>query len=161
MQRPFVLAVVALALVALSLACASTPAATPAAPSADLDITSTVLATYNVMSGPAGRRDWDRYQDLFAPGAHIIAVKPDGRDVVTPEEFVTKWKPYYEQNALFEHPVATQVQRAGNVAQVLSTFESRHASTDDAPYARGVQSFQLVHQGDRWLIVSIVREVAP
>jgi hypothetical protein len=150
----------AFALVALSLACASTT--TPAtSSSADLDIVATVLATSNVISGPAGRRDWDRFQELFAPGAHVIAVRPDGRDVMTPEEFVARWKPYYQENALFEHPVSTQVQQAGNVAQVLTRFESRHASTDKTPYAQGVQSFQLVHAGDRWMIVSIVREVAP
>jgi hypothetical protein len=152
---------VCLALVALSLACASTPPAAVPADPANLDIIATVLATYNVMSGPAGRRDWDRFQELFAPGAHLIAVRADGRDTLTTDEFVAKWKPYYEQNALFEHPVATQVQHDGNVAQVLSRFESRHASTDDAAYARGVQSFQLVRAGGRWLIVSVVREVAP
>jgi hypothetical protein len=33
-----------------------------------------------VISGPAGKRNWDRFRSLFAPGARLIAngVRPTG-----------------------------------------------------------------------------------
>lgn len=138
-----------------SLGCAS---ATPPAPKTDSDefqIESTVLAVYNVISGPAGRRDWDRFKDLFAPGARLISVRKE-TTVMTPDEFVAKSTPSLQANGFFERPVETRTERFRDIAQVYSRYESRHASNDEKPFARGVNSFQLVRDGDRWRVLSIL-----
>ena len=134
-----------LPLVLLLAACASAPP-----DPADLDIRATVFAEYNVISGPAGRRDWDRFQELFAPGAHIGSL--------TPAEYVEKNKPYFNEHSLFQRPTSMKVERHGDTAHVTVQDESRHASNDEKPFATGHASFDLVHRGDAWKIVTIVTQ---
>ena len=43
----------------------------------------------------------------------------------------------------------------GNVVHVFSTYESRHAASDKTPFARGINSFQLLNDGKRWWIITI------
>jgi hypothetical protein len=43
----------------------------------------------------------------------------------------------------------------GNIAHVFSTYESKHAKDDEKPFARGINSFQLMNDGKRWWIVTI------
>lgn len=50
-----------------------------------------------------------------------------------------------EKNGFFETAVAQRIETFGNIAHVFSTYESRHAP-GEKPYARGVNSFQLVRQ---------------
>ncbi len=137
----------------LAAACASAPPASPAPDSDEFQIETTVLAAYNVVSGPAGRRDWDRFQELFAPGARIINA---GRSM-TPDEYA-KSRTDLQTTALFEHPVATRIDHEGSIAAVWSRYESRHAAADEKPFATGARSFQLIRSGDRWVIASIVMQ---
>ena len=142
--------------------CASVPSTTttPQPGSDDFQVTSTVLAAYNVISGPAGRHDWDRFKELFAPGARLIATTvKDGvitTTVQTPDEFATTTQVYLKDHAFFERPVATRVERFRDIAHVFSTYESRHASSDDKPFARGINSFQLVKDGKAWKVMTIL-----
>jgi hypothetical protein len=131
-------------------ACASTQP--PPSSSEDLDIKATVLAAYNVISGPAGRRDWDRFNGLFAPGARLI----HGEKVMTPEEFGKASKPYFDEHGFFERPVSERVDRYKDMAHVWSAYESRNKTTDEKPFAHGVNSFQLVRVGGQWKILTIL-----
>jgi hypothetical protein len=140
--------------------CASAP--TPSLPRTDSDefqIEATVLAMYNVISGPAGRHDWDRFKELFAPGARLIDTRiKDGvltTTVRTPDEFATASQVYLADHGFFEHPVATRTVRFRDMAHVWSTYESRHASADEQPFARGINSIQLVRSGEQWRILTI------
>jgi len=148
------------ALIALLLFCgcatsAPPPSSGPQPGTPEFDIDSTVLAVYNVISGPAGRRDWDRFKELFAPGARMIVVKKE-TTVMTPDEFIAKSTPYLKDNGFFEHPVESRIERFQDIAQVYSRYESRHASNDEKPFASGVNSFQLVRDGDRWRVMTIL-----
>jgi len=147
-----------LLLLALALpACTSAPNATKAAPGSDeFAIESTVLAVCNVISGPAGRRDWNRFKELFVPGGHIVSYRDGVASLLTPDEYATKMKPYYDANGFFDWPVATRVERFRDIAHVTSRYEVRRATTDAAPFERGVTHVELVRGGDRWLIASIV-----
>lgn len=130
----------------------------PSAPAEGTDefaISSTVLAAYNVVSGPAGRHDWDRMKELFAPGARIIS---HGGASVSIDDFIAARKPVLEKEALFEQPVFTRIEVAGDMATVLSTYEQRHAANEARAYARGVRSIQLARIGDEWKIVTIFDE---
>jgi len=123
----------------------------------DFQIETTVLAVYNVISGPAGRRDWDRFKDLFAPGARMIAMHKEP-SVMTTDEYIAKTTPYFKDNGFFEHPVETKIERFQNIARVRSRYESRHASNDEKPFATGVNEFQLVKIGDDWKVMTILWE---
>ena len=151
----------ALLLTTFCLACAVPPPVTAPQPgSDDFAIQTTVLAMYNVVSGPAGRHDWDRFQELFAPGARLIAAHASNgtTTVQTPAEYAKTTQVDLAEHALFEHPIATRIEHAGDIAHVFSTYEARHASGDAQPFARGVNSIQLVRSGDRWLIATVLTQ---
>lgn len=120
-----------------------------------------MAATYDVISGPAGKkRDWNRFLSLFAPGARLAAVDKnhDGQLVVhvfTPEEYVKLADPYFAKEGFFERESSRTLESWANIEQVFSTYESRHAAEDAKPFARGINSFQLFNDGKRWWVVSI------
>ncbi len=149
---------IASALAALLVACASVPEAAPPtrAGSDEFDIEATVLAVYNVISGPAGRRDWKRFEALFAPDARMVAVGANGPRVMTTKDYIDRATPHFNEKGFFEQPVATRVLRYGDIAQVWSTYETREASNQEKPMARGINSFQLVRIGSEWKVQSIV-----
>ncbi|HEX4544293.1 MAG TPA: hypothetical protein VH114_14090 [Candidatus Acidoferrum sp.] len=123
-------------------------------------IDSIIAALYSVISGPAGERDWNRFRSLFLPQAQLTAAgkSADGSVRVHPmsvEDYVKGAGGYLAQHAFFESPIVSRVQTFGNVSQVFSSYESRHAS-DEAPFARGINSFQLLYDGHRWWVVSIL-----
>ena len=140
---------------------AQTPAAPPAANPADVvTIDSTIAALYDVISGPAGRRNWDRFRSLFVPGARLIAtgVRPTGEvgsRVMTVEDYAQRNGPFFEKNGFFEREVARRTETFGNIAHLFSTYESRHAKDDPKPFQRGINSIQLMNDGQRWWVVTI------
>jgi hypothetical protein len=140
------------------------PSTPPAAKPADVSSPDAILAaTYDVISGPAGKRDWDRFRSLFVPGARLIAVGK-GKDgnlgirVFTLEDYISRGSPYFEKNGFFEREAARHAERYGNIMQIFSTYESRHDAKDVAPFARGINSFQLFFDGTRWWVVTIFWE---
>jgi len=137
-------------------------AASPKPNTDQLAVESTVLAVYDVISGPAGQRDWDRFEALFAPGARLISTKrKDGvvtANVMTPQDYRTKAGAYFNDHGFFERPSNNRIEIFGDIAHVFSTYESRHASADEKPFARGINSFQLVRGGDGWKVLTIFWE---
>ena len=140
---------------------AQAASALPAANPADVaTMDSTIAALYDVISGPAGKRNWDRFRSLFAPGARLIAngVRPTGEvisRVMTVEDYAQRNGPFFEQQGFFEREAARHADVFGNIAQVFSTYESRHATDDAKPFQRGVNSIQMVNDGNRWWIVTV------
>lgn len=135
---------------------AKTKAAEPKPGTPEFDIESTVLAVYNVVSGPAGRRDWDRFEELFAPGAQIGVYENGKIELLTPAAWAAKMKPVLESSALFWRPLLTKVERHKDIAHVTSRYESRHTTTEAKAFARGVAHLELVRSGDNWRVVSMV-----
>ena len=141
----------------------SSPSSTAASSADGKSIDSILAATYEVISGPAGKkRDWDRFRSLFYPGARLIPTgkRPDETEVrarvLSPDDYVERSAPFLEKEGFFERGVLNQVERFGNIAQVFSTYESRHNSSDAQPFQRGINSFQLVNDGTRWWILTIM-----
>lgn len=124
----------------------------------DAAIESAVLAVYNTISGPAGPRDWDRFKGLFAPGARLASYRDGKVTVMTPDDYIARAQPHFDKDGFFERPVATSIDRFKDLAHVTSRYESRHAAQDEKPFASGVNHFELVRSGERWLIFSIVWE---
>jgi len=123
-------------------------------------IDSILAALYNVISGPAGERDWNRFRSLFLPGATLTSAGKDREGNIhvrprTVEGYVTGAGGYFAQHGFFESPIVSRVQTFGNVAQVFCSYESRGAA-GEAPFARGINSIQLAYDGKRWWVVSIL-----
>lgn len=140
----------------------STPAQTaPAANPADVaTMDSIVAALYDVISGPPGPRNWDRFRSLFAPGARLIPTgqRPTGEIVsrsITPEDYAQRNSALMEKNGFFEREISRRTERFGSIAHLFSTYESRHAKDEEKPFARGINSIQLMNDGKRWWIVTV------
>ena len=134
--------------------------AAPLARPADTDtIEGVVKAVYEVISGPAGPRNWQRFRELFADGGRLIAMRttPDGvaASVMTPDDYAQRATPNFEKNGFFEGAVAQRVETYGSIAHVFSTYESRRAP-GEKPFARGINSFQLIHQRNGWKVITIL-----
>jgi hypothetical protein len=141
--------------------------ATPSSPAArpeDVDSIEHILAAvYDVISGPPGKRNWDRFRSLYYPGAQLI---PSGRNekgeirahVDTPEGYATRAQSYFDKEGFFEKSIANRIEVWDHIAHVWSAYESRHTPQDSKPFARGINSFQLINDGHRWWILSIYWE---
>jgi hypothetical protein len=141
---------------------AASAAAIPAARPADVASMEAIMhAVYDVISGPAGQpRDWDRLRSLFVPGARLIPART-GKDGLTAtrvlgvEDYIRLGEAVFRKEGFFEREVHRTVERFGNIAQVFDTYESRHAPSDARPFQRGINSVQLLFDGQRWWIVTI------
>lgn len=121
-----------------------------------------ILAAFYQSTGgePNQPRQWDRYRSLFAPDARLIAARPGEGESATAmflsvTNFVDANKTYFEKGGFYDKEVARRVETFGNIAHVWSTYESRHRKTDETPYVRGINSVQLLKDGDRWWIVNV------
>jgi hypothetical protein len=141
-------------------------ATAPAAPIAlgTQSIEGIVTTLYALISGAAGEtRDWERFRTLFIPGARLIPTNRaihDGQgghapDVMDVETFIRTSAPVLEPMGFVERQIAMRVERFGCVAHAWSTYDSRHAADDAEPFARGINSIQLYHDGARWWVVTI------
>lgn len=138
--------------------------AQPAANPEDVkSIDAIVHAVYDCISGPAGqKRDWQRFRSLYLPGARLV---PTGRRVTgevgtrvfTADEYAKNADTYFEKNGFYESEVARTVNQYGHIAQVFSTYASRKAP-GEAPFARGINGFDLVNDGKRWWVVTVFWE---
>jgi hypothetical protein len=140
-------------------------AATSASPATDVGtLEGIITAMYAAVSGPAGHpRDWDGLRTLFLPGARMIPTNraihhgqgghpPDVMDI---ETFIRTTAPVLEPMDFHEVQVAMRVERFGCIAHVWSTYDSRRAPEDAEPFARGINSIQLYHDGMRWWVVNV------
>jgi len=117
-----------------------------------------VAAVYEVISGPAGERDWDRERALFVPGARLVpsgSVAGMATGVMDLEGYIASRGPYFAAHGIWETEIAREVFEFGSFAHVLSSYEMRHAP-DGPAFLRGINSIQLSHDGRRWWIVSLV-----
>jgi len=125
-------------------------------------------ALYDVISGPAGQRDWDRFRSLFLPDGRIGVVLPEAAatkdapaskgDAVflTPDMYAQRDDPYFKTHGFFERSVANRVEEFGNLVEIWSTYESRNAAQDKEPFSRGINSIQMVHAQGRFWIASVL-----
>lgn len=140
-----------------------TPATVVAAKPGDVDsIEHIIAAVYDVISGPAGQRDWGRFNGLFYTGSRMIATRRDDKGdvaarVFTPEDYAKRGQDFFSKEGFFENSVANHMESWDSIAHVWSTYESRHAK-GEKPFARGINSFQLFNDGKRWWILSIYWE---
>jgi hypothetical protein len=136
----------------------------PARPADVESIDAIMAAVYDVISGPAGQvRDWDRFRSLFIPDARLIPTgkRPDGTRTIrtlSVDEYARNIGPQLERGGFFERELGRKVERYGNVVHLMSAYDSKRTLADPAPFARGVNSFQLWYDGSRWYVVTICWE---
>jgi hypothetical protein len=115
---------------------------------------------YDVISGPAGSRDWGRFRSMFLPQARFTQVDrgPDGVPVViswSVDEFVRDAGDVFAKEGFYENGIVNRPESFGKVTQVFSSYESRR-SPGAKPFQRGINSIQLLNDGKRWWVISIL-----
>ncbi|HEY3988250.1 MAG TPA: hypothetical protein VGM02_03060 [Acidobacteriaceae bacterium] len=134
----------------------------PKANPADVQSVDAILAAlYDVISGPAGQpRDWNRFRSLFIPDARLIPTRHSktgpGADVLplTVEQYQQLAGPGLAKG-FFEHGIHNTTESFGDIVHVFSTYESRKTK-DGQPFARGINSIQLLKDGNRYWVVTIL-----
>lgn len=135
----------------------------PAAAEQDVaSIDAIVAALYDVISGPIGQaRDWNRLRSLFVPTARMmpVGVRPDGSAgmrMLLVNDYVAASGQLLVEKGFTEKELARRSEQFGNIAHVFSTYEGTLEGDDHA--MRGINSIQLMHDGKRWWIVSLMWE---
>ncbi len=119
-----------------------------------------ISALYDLISVALGESiDWGRDSALFLPGARKVAVmhQPDGElDVhnMSSEQFIAMADAGLA-GGFTEYEIGRVGERFGNIMQVFSAYEGRQ-TTDGPVITRGINSIQLVYDGERWWIASII-----
>ncbi|NOT50866.1 MAG: hypothetical protein HOP10_06290 [Chitinophagaceae bacterium] len=136
----------------------------PANP-ADVSTSDAIIkAVYDVISGPAGeKRNWDRMRTLFMPNARMM---PTGKTqtgegairTYSVEDYINGLGPILEANGFFETEIGRKTEQYGNILHAFSSYESRKTKADEKPFIRGINSFQLWNDGQRWWVLSILWE---
>ena len=117
-------------------------------------------AVYSSISGAKGQpRDWDRMRSLFIPDARLIPTVPAAGHadavVLTIDGYIARASARMATMGFYEKSVHNETEQYGNIVQVWSTYESRHSPDDPKPFARGINSFQILKDGDRYWVVNI------
>lgn len=135
----------------------------PAAAAADVDsIESIIAALYDVISGPVGKaRDWNRMRSLFIPGGRLMPVgaRPSGEVAIRlleVNDYIATSGDSLVSSGFTESELARRVERFGHIAHVFSTYEGKMATRPEP--LRGINTIQLMHDGTRWWIVSVMWE---
>ena len=116
-------------------------------------------AVYSVISGG------NRMRSLFVPDARLIpavaasvahgGVAHSDAIMLTVDGYIERSNGRLTSDGFFERSIHNEIEQFGNIVQVWSTYESRHNLDDPKPFARGINSFQLLKDGDRYWVVNI------
>jgi hypothetical protein len=135
-------------------------AAWPSANAKDVASPDAIMAAvYDVISGPVGERDWNRFRSLFVPDGRLTAVTEStsgsfGYRAMSVEDYVRGAGDYFRKNPFYEREISRKTESFGQIMHVFSTYASRK-TPDGEPFERGINSFQLFNDGKRWWVVSI------
>jgi hypothetical protein len=139
----------------------------PPTPADAESVNSIVRALYEAVSfAPGGAPDWDRVRALFFPGARVVPPPPpdSATKILDVESFIARSQLYVEQTGLsargfYEIELDRHVDSFGNIAHVLSSYESRHTAAHPTSVQRGVNSIQLLNEDGRWWVVSALWDI--
>lgn len=122
---------------------------------------STLTTLYKVISGDKGEaRDWDLFKYLFRKNAKLI---PSGKNkegeiiarYINADTYIETSGQWLVDNGFHEVEINRVTETFGNIAHVFSTYESYRSKSDEKPFMRGINSIQLLNDGNRWWIVNI------
>jgi hypothetical protein len=140
----------------------------PPAPADAASPEAIVAALYaSVSHAPEASPNWERMRTIFLPvGMLVPPRKPEEAlfTVIDVDGFEERFKKSMAAakekgtppTGFYEKELSRRTDCFGNVCQIFSTYESRHTESDAKPFVRGINSIQLVRDGQRWWIASVI-----
>lgn len=122
---------------------------------------------YDVLSGAAGDHDWELFRSLFHEKGVMGAAATDEQDQQTyrsstPEEYVARNEEFFRTRGFYVEEIHRITQQFGDIIHLFSTYQFRldpDGSVQPQGLAqqsgRGINSIQLIHDANRWWIISI------
>ncbi|MEM9822425.1 MAG: hypothetical protein AAF985_15190 [Bacteroidota bacterium] len=120
-----------------------------------------MAALYESISGDKGeKRDWDRFRYLFIPEARLLPSGPNQEDemtyrIMSPDEYIKNAGKRLEADGFHEIEIARKTETFGSMVHIWSTYASFRQQSDSQPFMRGINSIQLMYDGERWWIMQI------
>ena len=117
---------------------------------------------YDMISGPAGPREWSRQDNCFLPEARQVRtfVDEQGRQgmlAMTLDEYRDNTTPFFAANPFYEVETSRRIDLFGNIAHVWSGYEARTAPDAADVERRGINSIQLFnHPEHGWRILAMI-----
>ena len=111
-----------------------------------------------IISGKKGEaRDWDRFRDLFAADAQfsVLVKSKEGKSQIRNfnlEEFVRSGKNFYINNDFSEVEIKKIINEYNGIATVFQSYLVEVNGKKE----KGVNAYQLMHDGERWWIISLM-----
>ena len=120
-----------------------------------------ITALYASISGEKGEpRQWELFSTLFTENAQLIPTGQNEEGKIgfqswSPSEYKEQANEWLVSNGFHETETHRVVDSYGPVVHVFSTYDSRNSKKDEKPFARGINSIQLLNDGERWWIMNI------
>ena len=128
----------------------------------DSNVVKTIDGTINeslkIITGERGKkRNWESFKLLFAPTAQLSVLNHDstGKGILrtyTLEEFVRIGMKYYEGDGFIEYELTKTINEYNGIAHVFQAYYAKEGNIEE----RGINSFQLIFDGKRWWIISLL-----
>ena len=129
----------------------------------DIDAIGAVIdEMYDMISGPAGPRDWSRQENCFLPEARQVRTFVDeqgrpGMLSMTLDEYRDNTTPFFAANPFYEVETSRRIDLFGNIAHVWSGYEARTSPDAADVERRGINSIQLFNHPERgWRILAMI-----
>lgn len=106
-----------------------------------------------------GEPDWQRMASLFSSHARITRITPeaiDYYDLCGFQEMARELIDLGTFTSFHEREIKRSVRIFGGLAHVLSAYETKQSEHAGEPLARGVNSLQLIREGDDWRVLSLL-----
>ncbi|MGH9368055.1 MAG: hypothetical protein ACRD3M_10320 [Thermoanaerobaculia bacterium] len=139
-------------------------------PADAVSVDAIVAALYaSVSHAPDAMPDFERMRGIFLPVGMLIPPKRPSEDIFTTldvdglaervKKSTAARKEKGEPPGFVERELSRRTDCFGNVCQIFSTYESKNSASDEKPRQRGINSIQLVKDGKRWWIASVIWDV--
>lgn len=124
-------------------------------------IDAAIETLYAVISGEKGEvRNWELLKYLFHPNAQMIASgkNREGKTVArytSPDGYIDRSGKWLVDNGFFEEELHRTTEHFGHIAHVFSTYQTFRSKKETKPFMRGINSIQLLYDGNRWWVINI------
>ena len=125
------------------------------------DFRSITCEIYDMLSGPAGPRDYDRVRHHYHPDARLIrtGISDDGEpftQVMSIDDHAKDVAILLKDLDFVEEEIGHEAEIFGSVAHVTSIYKYRFGTGPTEREGRGVNLFNFYYDGSAWKIISCI-----